>query len=701
MNTQVLNAKRHGIVQDGRVQGSGCRAHRTLRQAVSCSLFTLLLLAGTARAEAQITGGITNKYRLNGVNYISHTFTNTQAITVSSDVNVTYLSVAGGGGGGSHWWSGPAGAGGAGGFLTGTVTLASSASYTVNVGAGGVGAVITANNQEMAGNQGGDSYVTNITSGGAALMRAYGGGGGSNYGDGGAGGSGGGGGVVGPNPRNPSGYVSGQGSAGGAIKGSGGGASTAGSNGPGSAGGLGRTSTLRNSVAAVTYATGGKSHSDTEGSGADGTSNTGDGGESAYTSTPGRGGNGGSGIVILRYVDAAKVYNPTVVATTNTARWASSLGTFRISRPGGAADPDLGLDWATDFTMSGTATNGTDYTGQPATNNQTIVALSTNVLFPAGQVSVDINLYPLYNLSLQEKQATLTLVGSTAGSSTNATVTFPACPKAGTWAVATLSSGAGYTTNYTLGSAPNTTNYSALVFTNSGTLTVTSGGQIEYLIVGGGGGGGNHGGEGSGGGGGAGGFLTGTVTLASGTYAVPVQVGAGGTGSTSATEGSGTHGDDSSLGATAIRAYGGGQGVNYGSGVDGGSGGGSGVNGSGVGGNGWAGPPTRQGYNGGKGGNGYPASGGSGGGAGGPGGVAGDGGGIGVASSIRNGTADTFAHGGESRTTSGAGSVGSANTGNGGGGGYSANGGNGGSGIVIVRVVVVPPPPKGTVIMMR
>jgi hypothetical protein len=57
----------------------------------------------------------------------------------------------------------------------------------------------------------------------------------------------------------------------------------------------------------------------------------------------------------------------------------------------------------------------------------------------------------------------------------------------------------GTITNYTEGSI----SYRAHIFTNSGTLTVTSGGTIDALVVAGGGGGG---GNDQGAGGGAGGF---------------------------------------------------------------------------------------------------------------------------------------------------------------------------------------------------
>jgi hypothetical protein len=268
--------------------------------------------------------------------------------------------------------------------------------------------------------------------------------------------------------------------------------------------------------------------------------------------------------------------------------------------------------------------------------------------------------------------------------------------------------------------------YTIHTFTSSGTFTVTSGGDMEYLIVAGGGAGGyNHGG-----GGGGGGVLTGTLYgLENGSYTI--TRGAGGAFVSAGTGGNGSN--STALGLTAIGGGGGGKG--YGpngsvqaqagaNGSSGGSGGGGGP--FHVGGAGTAGPPI-QGYVGGNGiNNGSQA--GHGGGGGGAGGVGGNGlisgennqgvsgkGGIGLVSLI-SGSSSQYAGGGSggrwggSLTTDVAGGVGSAsggggiggaksspeayyatagtsNTGGGGGGGGDggANGANGGSGIVIIR----------------
>jgi hypothetical protein len=209
-------------------------------------------------------------------------------------------------------------------------------------------------------------------------------------------------------------------------------------------------------------------------------------------------------------------------------------------------------------------------------------------------------------------------------------------------------------------------------------LDVTSGGDVEYLVVAAGGAGGSSHDTG---GGGAGGMLAGSVTLAAGKY--PVFVG-----------------KDSSQESVfgTMRAIGGGAGANSspGAGAAGGSGGGSVRNSAGVAIPGGAGT-TGQGN---RGGNGYSTgyfTGGGGGGAGGP-GVDANGvdyisaGGPGLTNSI-SGAAVAYAAGGKGyhRSASdpaGKGKAGDPNTGNGGNGGINtSSGGAGGSGIVIVRYV--------------
>ena len=255
--------------------------------------------------------------------------------------------------------------------------------------------------------------------------------------------------------------------------------------------------------------------------------------------------------------------------------------------------------------------------------------------------------------------------------------------------------------------------YRIHTFTSNGTFTVTSGGNVEYLVVAGGGGGGQGY---QAGGGGAGGYKTGTLAVTAGT-AITVTVGAGGAGGpsvNSATLDKGSNGFDSVF--ATITATGGGGGASYWNGtvgsntrgLDGGSGGGAGntdggadAGGSGISGQGNAGG-SAPGYA-------SPFSGGGGGaggaGANGGGAEAYGNGGAGITSAI-SGASVGYAGGGGGGTyyaglttaTHGGGIggrgdpaalpvAGTANTGGGGGGGGGTwnAGAAGGSGIVIIR----------------
>ena len=268
-------------------------------------------------------------------------------------------------------------------------------------------------------------------------------------------------------------------------------------------------------------------------------------------------------------------------------------------------------------------------------------------------------------------------------------------------------------------------------FTSTGTFTVTSGGDMDILLVAGGGGGGTESGYELGAGGGAGNIAYQSVrAVSAGTYTA--TVGSGGVGGkcdyTMATNGSNTT-------LFSIVAIGGGRGgTNSGissnkQGADGGSGGG----GSGGGNNGGSGTTsssdgaTRYGNSGGddngsacwrgSGGGGAGASGGAGGSGSGQGGnglntwsswatatSSGDGGyfaGGGTSICYNTGGSQSGGSGGggagDSSSGSGATSImqGDANTGGGGGGGFvkscsgsTYNGGHGGTGIIIVRYAV-------------
>lgn len=106
--------------------------------------------------------------------------------------DVEYLVVAGGGGGGSGLGSG----GGAGGFLTGYIDLASNIQYSITVGNGGNGGVATDQSNPNNGTSGTNSELSGS---GLSTITAVGGGYGAGIGsttNGGSGGSGGGGGWI-------------------------------------------------------------------------------------------------------------------------------------------------------------------------------------------------------------------------------------------------------------------------------------------------------------------------------------------------------------------------------------------------------------------------------------------------------------------------------------------------------------------------
>ena len=258
------------------------------------------------------------------------------------------------------------------------------------------------------------------------------------------------------------------------------------------------------------------------------------------------------------------------------------------------------------------------------------------------------------------------------------------------------------------GTATTSGAYEIRTFTSSGTLTVSDGGSLDYLVVGGGGGGGGQ----SGGGGGGGEFRTGSFSVAPDEI-FTVTRGAGG-----GVNGNyrGSNGGTSSLisGSNSVSAFGGGGGgaiLNNGRGN-------GGANTGSAGGNGWnsafTNSPVVAGGNGGTGGQWglEDRGGGGGGGAGGNGGngvlnSSGGNGGVGLSSSI-SGVATFYAGGGGGATPNnnvsglgglggggkgGAGydghtpaTAGAPNTG-GGGGGADDGPGIGGSGIVIVRYI--------------
>jgi hypothetical protein len=283
----------------------------------------------------EATGGTISEYNQNGVFYRAHIFTSsgTLSVTAAPTTNntVDYLVVGGGAGGGNN----AAGGGGAGGFRTGTglPVSATPGSYTVTVGSGG--RAINANG--FPGSDGNISSFNNITSEGGGA-----GGGLSNQGN--TGGSGGGGGgwyyspivaiggtgnrVAGTNTNTFfQGYPGGNGNGApgpGIAAGGGGGALgvglsalnsvDAGAGGPGALSAITGISTAYAGgggggcgfePTAITPAVGGIGGGGNGGSktiiSTDGLYSTGGGGGGGGNGTSTLGGDGGSGIVVVRY----------------------------------------------------------------------------------------------------------------------------------------------------------------------------------------------------------------------------------------------------------------------------------------------------------------------------------------------------------------------------------------------------------------
>tara|TARA_R110000868_G_scaffold411190_1_gene702205 strand:+ start:830 stop:2236 length:1407 start_codon:yes stop_codon:yes gene_type:complete len=278
---------------------------------------------------------------VNDGTYWYHTFKSSGTFTAAPDLTCDYLVVAGGGGGGGGAYDGNGG-GGAGG-LRSTVTrtggnpagvnlesplLLTEGTYPITIGGGGPGGYATDGSKSF-GTQGGSSTFSTITSigGGYGASNTIGGGGGGNGGAGGgsfgtSSASTGGAGTAnqgynggGTTSNGPWGSGGGGGGAG-AIGGSG----TSGSSSPNAIGGAGGAG-VANSItgSSVTYAGGGGASTGYGSQGAGGSGGGGAGTKSSINGNAGTfatgsggggngnqgypaiGGNGGSGIVIIRY----------------------------------------------------------------------------------------------------------------------------------------------------------------------------------------------------------------------------------------------------------------------------------------------------------------------------------------------------------------------------------------------------------------
>jgi hypothetical protein len=272
-------------------------------------------------AEQQNTGGTIST----SGGYKIHTFTSSGIFTMTNTGQVEYLVVAGGGAGGVAHGGNGVGGGGAGGVLTGDISLGPG-SYTITRGGGGAGS----SSIPTTGADGTDSSIANLI-----VVKGGGGGGAATGGDGRDGGSGGGAatysyidgntqandggtGVAGP-PRQGNNGRSTNGVAGHGGGGGGGAGSAApaiptsgvgGAGGSGLANSISGTSTLyagggggtgwSGTTAGGGGSGGGGSGGTTGNNGVNGTDGLGGGGGGAKNGY--RSGDGGDGIVIIRYL---------------------------------------------------------------------------------------------------------------------------------------------------------------------------------------------------------------------------------------------------------------------------------------------------------------------------------------------------------------------------------------------------------------
>jgi hypothetical protein len=247
-----------------------------------------------AQAGATVTGGTA---LTPDATYYYRQFSTTDTLVVSgANLTADVLVVAGAGAGGSS----AGGGGGAGGMIEAAGFTIPVGSHVVTIGAGGTATPTNGN-----GNPGNNTSVGSLlTANGGGRGTAWGGGTGSVH-DGGSGGGGG----AGPGPQiggtktqgSGTGYTGygnngGTGAGGGGQAGGGGGAGSAGTNG---GAGSGRSNSYKGS--AVTYAAGGVPGYTgiVSGTYASGGANTGNGGQGSTDNKTA--GNGGSGVVVIRY----------------------------------------------------------------------------------------------------------------------------------------------------------------------------------------------------------------------------------------------------------------------------------------------------------------------------------------------------------------------------------------------------------------
>ena len=268
----------------------------------SATAFAACRISATTPQASWARATSANMYEaeIDGVKWEIHVFTNVgtyvEGLVVESPGDVEYLIVAGGGGGGGATHNRSAGGGGAGGLLTGIEEQLAAGSYDIVVGDGGAGG----EQHNLRGDQGGNSSAFGLVAIGGGV-----GGGTWNIRHGTNGGSGGGAGTDGGTDGDPGSGTEGQGHDGGlqadVDRGAGGGGGGAGGPGGTPTGGAGLSLAFAGPEE-VEYARGGDG-GPSSGTylGEDGAPNTGAGGEGTRSNNGDPGGDGGSGIVIVRY----------------------------------------------------------------------------------------------------------------------------------------------------------------------------------------------------------------------------------------------------------------------------------------------------------------------------------------------------------------------------------------------------------------
>jgi hypothetical protein len=358
-----------------------------------------------------------------------------QAASNSGTV-IDYLVVGGGGGGGEE-----GGGGGGGGRVNiGSVSLLSG-SFAVTIGNGGAGAT-TVGSQASNGGTTTLSLPTPVVSIG-------GGGGGSKNANGVSGANGGGGGHPGYSGGASAGGGFTGGNANSEIGGGGAGAGGVGISAPGSGGGIGVSSSISGS--ATFYGGGGGGGSWQTTSTSNGVGGTGGGGrggisnttlaQSGVANTGGGGGgsgsssatpvakNGGSGIVIVRYLGSPSGTGGTITQVGGyTIHTFNSNGTFAFNNPSSAVVPNVTVCGSISATFTGTVAAGLTLDWYNAASGGTLLSQGTLTYTTPALASTTTYYVAVRNVSTGCVSATRTAVTATIITGGTASSNQTVCP---------------------------------------------------------------------------------------------------------------------------------------------------------------------------------------------------------------------------------------------------------------------------------